>query len=250
MSRARQTFRSGRGGRLSISCDDAEMPWHPLERSALVQALREAGPGRPTLCAGWSTQHLAAHVVLRENAPLLAAGIAVPPLAARTERAVQTLGDLSADPAGYARLLTQLAEGPPRWQPMHWAGDAANLLELFVHTEDVRRGGPAGGDVPARTRTPEHAEALWRGLSRSAGLFLRRAPVPVRLVDDGREIRVATGRQRSAGLGAVTVRGPLDDLVLHAFGRDVAVRVDVQGPPEAVDAYLSGRGSRPPADGP
>lgn len=249
MSRARQTFRSGRGGRLSISCNDAEMPWHPLERSALVHALREAGPGRPTLCAGWSTQHLAAHVVLRENAPLVAAGIGVPPLAARTERAVQALGDLSADAAGYARLLAQLAEGPPRWQPMHWAGDAANLLELFVHTEDVRRGGPGGADVPARHRTPEHADALWRHLSRSAVLVLRRKPVPVRLVGDDHEIRVATGRQRSVGLGAVTVRGPLDELVLHVFRRDAA-RVDVEGPAAAVEAYLSGRGPRPRADAP
>ena len=32
------------------------------ERSALVASLRDAGPDAPTLCAGWTTRDLAAHL--------------------------------------------------------------------------------------------------------------------------------------------------------------------------------------------
>ena len=48
---------------------------HERERTDLVAALREAGPGAATLCEGWSTEHLAAHVVLRESSPLTGAGL-------------------------------------------------------------------------------------------------------------------------------------------------------------------------------
>ena len=67
------------------------MPWHPVERSALAQALRDVGPDAPTLCTGWRSRHLAAHVVLRETDPLVAAGAAFPPLNARAERAIDRL---------------------------------------------------------------------------------------------------------------------------------------------------------------
>ena len=60
------------------------MSRHHLERTALIAALRDAGPDAPTLCAGWASRHQAAHVRLRESAPVVGLGIAVPALAART----------------------------------------------------------------------------------------------------------------------------------------------------------------------
>ncbi|WP_346995752.1 maleylpyruvate isomerase N-terminal domain-containing protein, partial [Dietzia sp. SLG310A2-38A2] len=39
------------------------------ERSALVETMRAAGPEAPTLCAGWTTRDLAAHLVVREARP-------------------------------------------------------------------------------------------------------------------------------------------------------------------------------------
>ena len=41
----------------------------------------ETGPDGPTLCEGWQTRDLAAHLVLRERRPDAAAGVMGGPLA-------------------------------------------------------------------------------------------------------------------------------------------------------------------------
>lgn len=211
------------------------MVWHPVERAALTDALEVAGPGAPTLCAGWRTEHLAAHVVLRERSPLVAAGIVLGPLAGRTERATRALGDRSTDAGGWGRLLEQLRRPLPSWHPLHLAGDAAQLLELHVHTEDVRRGGPDGRRVPARPLSPQHENALWRGLVRMGGILYAGARAQV-VLDDGAGRRHAVGRERGE---RVVVTGPVGEVVLHAFGRGRAARVDVHGADAAV-ARLDG----------
>lgn len=215
------------------------MSLHELERTALVGALRAAGPDAATRCEGWASRHLAAHVRLRESAPAAGLGIVAPALAARTQRATIALGDRSAGAPAWARLLQQIAAGPPAWHPLRWGGDRANLLELFVHTEDVRRGGPDGPEVPARTRTPEHDDALWLGLSRMARLLYRRAPSGVVLVrPDGSQVRAA---RPPSGTGDVLVHGPVDELVLHAFGRTSVARVTLDGDPVGTAALVASR---------
>ncbi|QTE30781.1 TIGR03085 family metal-binding protein [Pengzhenrongella sicca] len=214
------------------------MSWHEHERSALVQALTEASPAAPTLCEGWQARHLAAHVVLRENAPLVAAGVAVPLLSGRTERAIGALADSAVEPAGYADLIARVAAGPPRWQPMSWAGDAGNLLEFFVHTEDVRRGAGAAGP---RTLDPALTAELWHQLVRTAALMYRGARVGVVLVVPGgprREVRRPRGRA-----GTVVVRGEVGEVILHAFGRTAAARVHVLGDPVDVTALAEATAS-------
>jgi uncharacterized protein (TIGR03083 family) len=37
------------------------------ERAALCDLFDEVGPDAPTLCAGWTTRDLAAHLVIRER---------------------------------------------------------------------------------------------------------------------------------------------------------------------------------------
>ncbi|MCL3861884.1 TIGR03085 family metal-binding protein [Actinotalea sp. K2] len=213
------------------------MPWHhPLERAALADALTLAGPGAPTLCEGWSTEHLAAHVVLRESAPLVAAGIVLRPLAARTERMTLDLGERSSTPEGYAALVDRVRTGPAPWHPLRWAGDAPQLLELFVHTEDVRRGARDEGVAP-RPAPPAHVDALWRGLSQVARLLYRGCPVTVVLTDgDGQLTRVPSGRRGADRSATVVVQGPVGELALHAFDRAGAAQVTVDGEPEAVRA--------------
>src|SRR3954452_12509995 len=39
------------------------------ERRELADLLDRLGPGAPTLCEGWDTAHLAAHLVVRERRP-------------------------------------------------------------------------------------------------------------------------------------------------------------------------------------
>ena len=50
------------------------MSYSREERRALCELLDETGPDAPTLCEGWTTGDLAAHLVLRERRPDAAAG--------------------------------------------------------------------------------------------------------------------------------------------------------------------------------
>jgi uncharacterized protein (TIGR03083 family) len=54
------------------------------ERTALCDLLTELGPDQPTLCAGWQTGDLAAHLVLREHRPDAGAGVLGGPLSGYT----------------------------------------------------------------------------------------------------------------------------------------------------------------------
>jgi len=213
------------------------MTWHESERTALVDALTAAGRDAPTLCAGWLSRHLAAHVVIRQTAPVLAAGVVVPALASRTEQAIGVLAATATDDAGWRDLLSRVAAQPPRWNPLAWAGDSANLLELFVHTEDVRRG--AGLDTP-RDLAPGLAEELWRRLVRTAGMLYRRAPCGVVLVVPGGPRRAVHRAHGTAG--TVVVRGEVGELVLHAYGRGTAARVHVLGDPTDLIALTRATG--------
>src|SRR5690349_20031550 len=136
------------------ACEHAWMTWHQHARAALAQALSDVPPDAPTRCEGWEARHLAAHVMLREGSAVVGAGIVVPALADRAERAIQELGDSAATEGAYRDLVARVAAQPAGWHPMSWAGDAANLVELFVHTEDVRRG---SGPVAPRPLEPELA---------------------------------------------------------------------------------------------
>lgn len=206
------------------------MPWHPVERAALADALRHAGPDAPTLCTGWTGAHLAAHVVLRDSAPAVAAGAVVRPLNPYAERRIARLADASREPAAYAALVDRVERGPARWSPMAWVGDAGHLLEMFVHTEDVRRG---TGPVPPLALAPAHAEAIWARLTRHARVLYRRAGVGVVLVVPGGPRRAV--RRPSGDAGTVVVRGEVGELALHAYGRGAAARVDVLGDPAEVE---------------
>ncbi len=213
----------------------AGMAWHPHERAALAEALQKAGPGAPTLCEGWRTEHLAAHVVLRERDMLTAAGIAVPALSARTARVTLARGDRAADPAGYARLVSAVREGPPPWSPLRWAGDAAQHLELFVHTEDVRR--RPDRPAPPRVLAAAEDEALWHRLVRVAPRLYRGWLSTSALVLHAPGRTAQVGDPQSGR--TVTVSGGVGELVLHAFGRNRAAQVTVDGPPADVERMLA-----------
>lgn len=213
----------------------ASMAWHPRERAVLADALEAAGPGVPTLCEGWRTEHLAAHVVLRERDMLTAAGIALPALAERTALVTLARGDAACDPAGYTRLVADVRAGPPRWSPLRWAGDAAQHLELFVHAEDVRRG--SGAPAPPRVLPTAEDDALWHRLVRLAPRLYRDW-----LATSGLVLQ-APGRSERVGLARaghdVTVSGGVGELVLHAFGRTGAALVGVDGAPADVERMLA-----------
>ncbi|MCF3104320.1 TIGR03085 family protein [Streptomyces roseoverticillatus] len=198
------------------------------ERLLLADLLESAGPNAPTLCDGWRTRDLAAHVVVRERRSDAAAGLVFKPLAARLER-VQA--EFAAKP--YEELVQLIRTGPPRLSPyaLKQIDEAANTVEFYVHAEDVRR---AQEDWAPREVDPVFADALWSRLERVARMLGRRSPV-------GLVLRRPDGRTAVAQRGApvVTVTGDPGELTLFVFGRQAAARVELEGDKDAV-AKLEG----------
>src|SRR5215467_13402937 len=108
------------------------------ERLALCALLDKTGPRAPTLCAGWTTGDLAAHLVLRERRPDAGLGILGGPFAGYTRRAQRRL----ADRMPYPQLVEAIRNGPPLFSvfAIPGADELGNVIEYFVHHEDVRRG--------------------------------------------------------------------------------------------------------------
>ncbi|MGH3830607.1 MAG: TIGR03085 family metal-binding protein [Pseudonocardiaceae bacterium] len=187
------------------------------ERHELCNLMDELGPDAPTLCGGWTTRDLAAHLVVREGRPVAAAGILLPPLAGLAARAQRGVAERS-----WPELVDLVRTGPPWWSLMRLGpiGEKINGLEFFVHHEDVRR---VGRGWEPRLADPDRAETLWAALSQLAWGCYRHSPVGVVLRRPDRTERVARRGQRS-----VTVVGPPEELTLHAYGRAEAM-VDVEG---------------------
>ncbi|MQA14475.1 MAG: TIGR03085 family protein [Pseudonocardiaceae bacterium] len=187
------------------------------ERRALSALLGEVGPAAPTLCAGWTTRDLAAHLVVRDRRPDALPGLVAPPLAWWTDRVQQ---GVTRRP--WSELVELVRSGPPVWSPLGLPGpfDAVDAVEFFVHHEDVRR---AREGWTARPHDPERDEVLWRALASAARLSYRRCPVGVVLRrDDGSEHVARRGPR------AVAIVGAPGELLLHAYGRE-AVVVDFEG---------------------
>lgn len=198
------------------------------ERAALCVELDRAGPDRPTLCGGWTTRDLLAHLLVRERAPWAAAGIVVSPLAGLTERAMASWAGTP-----WADMVDLLRAGPPPWSPYRiGAVDAlANGAEFFVHHEDVRRGEPGWEPRPP---DPVRDEQLWAILGRAGRVLYRSSPVGVVARRSPADQKVL----RTAGSRSVVLVGEPGELVLHAFGRD-AVRVEVEGDAAEVAAFTA-----------
>ena len=197
-----------------------------LERAALADTLDSVEANTPTLCTGWDAHHLAAHVVLREST----LGEALSPIPKLGDRAV----DVLARRRPYDALVAALRAGPPRLSVFALPGVDArlNLVEYFVHHEDVRRAQP---DWTARP-LPDWAETkLARGLPVLAKLTLRHSELGVRLLraDTGETLDVLSRED------CVTLRGLPSELVLFASGRRTAADVEIEGGDEAVRAFTA-----------
>ena len=79
------------------------------ERHALCDLFIEVGPDAPTLCAGWTTRDLAAHLIVRETRPDAAAGILVPRLATYGDKVRRKVMDRD-----WRSIVDTVRSGPPR----------------------------------------------------------------------------------------------------------------------------------------
>jgi len=189
------------------------------------------GPDAPTLCEGWSTRHLAAHLVVRESRPDAAAGIVGGPLSAWNERVTNATATQP-----YPELVRKVRTGPPMlsWFSLPGMDGLANLTEYVVHHEDVRRAQP---DWQPREIPSDLADELWNRLRQMARLFLRRVPGGVTLERTDGAGGSLVGKR---GTPMVTVSGTSLDLMMRLHGR-TATLVEVSGPPEAVAAFEAAR---------
>lgn len=199
------------------------------ERARLADLLLEKGPHAPTLCEGWSTRDMAAHLWLRENRPDAMASMFVKPLAGHLDRLTAHTKRRE-----YVDVVGEWSQGPASLNPMRVADRHVNAAEHFIHLEDVRRGeAVAGGVTPApRDFTPSEEDALYRSLRRMAPLLLRKSAAPVVLQAPGRA-PITVAREAVAVKAPVTVSGPVGELLFWASGRD-AVHVDLDGDHAAV----------------
>ncbi|WP_457207454.1 TIGR03085 family metal-binding protein [Nocardioides sp. P5_C9_2] len=192
------------------------------ERHSLADTALAVGPDAPTLCGGWDVRQLLAHLLVREHSVLGAAGIALPPLAGLTERAMRRTADDDFD------VLVERFRHP-RLTPvaLKAVDDRVNPVEFFVHHEDLRRAQP--GWEP-RELTRHDQDVLWTMLRLLGRGLVAKAGVPVRAErTDTHE--TATLRR---GDEPVTVHGPPSELVLFLHGREQTFGVDLTGPTDRI----------------
>jgi uncharacterized protein (TIGR03085 family) len=198
-------------------------PFPERERAELADLLDSLGPDAPTCCAGWTTAHMAAHLVVRDRRPDALPGYGLEevglggPAAAWAHRLEERLRRST----GYPEVVSRFRAGPQAWSLLAWpvVAQKLNVAEFAIHHEDVRRAQP--GWEP-RLLPRKVQDGLWSiaqifarrpAASRSDGLILRRSDVP--------------GMQKHIGSGGTTVEGEPMELLLWAAGREGVARVEV-----------------------
>jgi uncharacterized protein (TIGR03085 family) len=190
------------------------------ERLALADLLDELGPDAPTLCAGWDTRSLAAHLVVRERRPDAGPGLVVSSLAGWTESVQEGY-----EQRPYDELTQLVRSGPGRMSAFSLPGvdKFLNTTEYVIHHEDVRRAQERWHprDLPAGVQ-----DALWKAVR-------ARAPMSFRGADFGVVLR-RSGAPRasvvaSKGEPAVTITGEPLELLLYLFGRRTHAKVEITG---------------------
>jgi len=189
------------------------------ERASLSDLLDRVGPDAPTLCEGWNTRDLTAHLVVREGRPDAILGVVIRPLSGWTRRVQRKFAG-----SDFTKLVNRLRGGPPVWSlfRLHAVGEILNNVEFFVHHEDVRRAQP---DWQPRVLDSKTDDLLWQRSRRMARMVLRSTSGGIELVrSETGERHVA--RAPEAGQGTLTLTGTPQELLLYLFGRRDHARVE------------------------
>ncbi|GAA4961176.1 TIGR03085 family metal-binding protein [Actinoplanes utahensis] len=199
-----------------------------VERDLLADLLLSAGPDAPTLCEGWTTRDLAAHIVVRERRPDSAAGMVIKPLAGYGERVRLARAALP-----YEELIAQLRT-PPMWSPVSnpLVDPLANTMEMFIHHEDVRRG---DGQWEPRVLGEAMDATLWGNVKLLSRAALKRLGITAEIQATG------LSAVRNSADPQVRITGDAGELALFFFGRQRATRVTVEGSPELEERIRTAR---------
>jgi uncharacterized protein (TIGR03085 family) len=182
------------------------------ERTTLCGLLLECGPGAPTLCEGWSTADLAAHLVVRERRPDSGPGLVWPPLAGHTDKVRTAVRDRTP----WEKLVETVRRGPPLL--LRPFDGPMNTVEFFIHVEDVRR---AQVGWEPRPIPPELADALWARVG--PGGMAKNVPATIVITSPGRA-------EKESGTGPrLILAGDPGELTMFGSGRQGAARVEISG---------------------
>jgi uncharacterized protein (TIGR03085 family) len=197
-----------------------------IERQQLADLLLATGPDEPTVCDGWTTRDLAAHLVVRERRPDSAAGNLIKALSAHGEKVRLAK---AAEP--YERIVAEVRT-PPWWSPVSnkLTDELFNTLEFFIHHEDVRRARP--GWVPRELPAGEQ-EALWKGARMTAKLGLRKLHVPILVRSPGfDDLQVGSSETQPP---RAMIQGEPGEIALFLSGRKRIAKVEIQGQEDTTD---------------
>jgi uncharacterized protein (TIGR03085 family) len=190
-------------------------------REVLAETLLAAGPGAATLCEGWRTQELAAHLYLRERSAKVGMGLLFKPLSKVSEKATSKLAATAGSPAEFAALVEKFSP-----MKLKAVDESANLIEYFIHTEDIRR---ATDRWAPRALDPAYSNALWNELVKRAAILYRGVDLGIVLVRPSGPRHVAKRAPVS-----VAIIGEPGELLMHAHGRIGHSLVTFEGQPDAV----------------
>jgi uncharacterized protein (TIGR03085 family) len=182
------------------------------ERTTLCDLLVDLGPDAPTLCQGWLTLDLAAHLVVRERRPDSGPGLVWPKLADYTDKVRRTVRDRTP----WETLVETVRRGPPLL--LRPFDGPMNTIEFFIHVEDVRRA--QDGWTP-REISPELADALWKRVG--PGGMAKKLGATIVIAAPGRA-------DKQGGTGPLlTVAGEPGELTMFGAGRQGAAMVEITG---------------------
>src|SRR5580658_7986202 len=182
------------------------------ERKALCDLFVERGSDAPTLCEGWFTADLAAHLVVRERRPDSGPGLVWPPLAGYTDNVRRAVKDRTP----WEKLVEKVRQGPPLL--LRPFDGPMNTVEFFIHVEDVRRAREGWAPRPI---SPELADALWERVG--PGGMAKKVDATIVITSPGR-----AEKERGAG-PRLTLDGEPGELTMFGAGRQGAARVEISG---------------------
>jgi uncharacterized protein (TIGR03085 family) len=172
----------------------------------------ERGADAPTLCEGWRTVDLAAHLVVRERRPDSGPGLVWPPLAGYTDKVRRAVRDRTP----WEKLVETVRRGPPLL--LRPFDGPMNTVEFFIHVEDVRR---AQAGWKPREISPALADALWARVG--AGGMAKKVPATIVITSPGR-----ADKEHGSG-PRLTLAGDPGELTMFGSGRQGSSRVEVSG---------------------
>ncbi|MDO5735108.1 MAG: TIGR03085 family metal-binding protein [Propionibacteriaceae bacterium] len=195
------------------------------QRAQLLDLFAELGPFAPTLCEGWKTQDLAAHLYIREHKPRALPGMGMARFSDLTDRIQME----SLHKHGFLGLVDKLRKPSLLMRPL----DAVvNGAEYFIHHMDVLRANGRDQEISAKDE-----DSLRTPIKMFAGKTAK-------AYGDRVVVDTLDGKKLELGQGTRTVHlvGKPSEVLLFLAGRTEHANVEVIGEPENVKKFTESAG--------